>query len=121
MGFIVLFFGILIFNEIIILPFLKMKNKTRYERPDSPYSPGAYRRMLGNTEGNDIAPMIIISSEPNLGLAAGRYTARLGGEGAEANQDAPPPHENINATVDEPTEDGDALKNDKKKKRFLDF
>ena len=48
MGFVVLFFGILIFNEIVILPFLKMKNKTRYERPDSSYvrSPGMTNRSM---------------------------------------------------------------------------
>ena len=88
MGFAVLFFGILIFNEIIILPFLKMKNKTRYERPDSSFgSPGMHKRsMISN---GDIEPMIIVTSDPSLGGKA-RETARLGDSSFD-NQDAAPP------------------------------
>jgi hypothetical protein len=117
MGFVVLFFGILIFNEILILPFMKMKEKTRYERPDSFYarSPGMTRRSqitLGS-KGDFGGPMIIITeSEPNLGLGAARATAQLGSDSSQDFQDAPPPTtEHINATIDEQTEDGEAAKN----------
>lgn len=109
MGFVVLFFGILIFNEIIILPVFKMQNKTRYERIGSPYqSPSARRRTIA--EGKEGKIEVEFVEEDENGIGASQESARFG----ETHQ----PPESINATIDNPTEDGEAKP---KKKRFLDF
>jgi len=100
MGFVVLFFGILIFNEILILPVFKMQTKTRYERigGDNTYqSPLARRRTIADgAEGKIVVEFLEEENIPVGAHASGRF-----GEGHQ-------PAENINATVDDPTEDGDA-------------
>ena len=66
-GFIVLFFGILVFNEIIILPVFKMQETTRYERIGSPYmSPSARKRTLMGNNANvgALEPIVEEESEP---------------------------------------------------------
>ena len=78
MGFIVLFFGILIFNEILILPVFKMQTKTRYERigGDNKYqSPVARRRTIADGKEGKIV-VEFLEEEENVALgahASGRF------------------------------------------------
>ena len=105
MGFVVLFFGILIFNEIIILPVFKMQDKTRYERVDSPsQSPYAAKRTLMEAnEGKIVVEFVEEEENESGGNIAGNFVGNK------------PPAMNINATIDHDVEE------EPKKKRFLDF
>jgi hypothetical protein len=77
MGFVVLFFGILIFNEIIILPVFKMQDKTRYERIGSPYqSPSARRRTL--MEANEGKIEVEFVEEEETGMGGSHKSGKFG-------------------------------------------
>ena len=66
MGFVVLFFGILIFNEILILPVFKMQKETRYERLGSPYqSPYAGKRTLEDGKVGKISVEFVEEEDEN--------------------------------------------------------
>ena len=66
MGFVVLFFGILIFNEILILPVFKMQKETRYERLGSPnQSPYAGKRTLEDGKVGKISVEFVEEEDEN--------------------------------------------------------
>jgi hypothetical protein len=68
-----LFFGILIFNEIVIMPWFK--KETRFERIGSPYASPGGRAAARRDMMADLEPIIEEEEEVVLGK---RQTARLG-------------------------------------------
>lgn len=69
-GFVVLFFGIMVFNEIIILPVFR--KQTRYER-NTVYSPGAHRKNIGDHQSFNIPKIEVNDMDESED-----QTARLG-------------------------------------------
>jgi len=68
-----LFIGILIFNEIVIIPWFK--KETRFERIGSPYASPGGRAAARKGMLEDLEPIIEVEEEVVLGK---RQTARLG-------------------------------------------
>ena len=81
MGFVVLFFGILIFNEILILPVFKMETKTRHKRigsSSSPYqSPSARKRTIADSNEGKISVEFMEEEAENV-AGASHPSARFG-------------------------------------------
>ena len=90
-GFVVLFFGILVFNEMIVLPVFQ--KESRYERAQSPEPD---RKQIDGGRAN--MPMIMVSD-----LDDGNKTARMG-EGSINSNEAPATGQ-LNETIDIPLDE----------------